>query len=260
MAKQYGKHYPERPLMAVISDLLGIPHFSTANGSTVRKDFLRAVAGAVQVPDYLRLKKDPLLAAIIEHVTGEPMDPALFSPGTTITDEALQTIINGIVENGWLPGRASTGSVVDVLALDDAALALWLDPEHTYPPDVRQQLVNAYRDEHDEFRQRVFAAYEGRCAVTGVDVSHSLKAVHVVPPSEGGPDAITNGVLLRKDLAAMFENGVIAFDEQTYTVVVHPKVLPAYDELVGRALRPPVVVHHRPAERGLRWRRDRAGL
>ena len=37
-------HYPERQLMAVISDLLGIPHFTTSNGSTVRADFLQAVA------------------------------------------------------------------------------------------------------------------------------------------------------------------------------------------------------------------------
>lgn len=47
--------------MAVLSDLLGIRHFTTSNGSTVRSDFLRAVAVRLGVPEPERLKKDPLL-------------------------------------------------------------------------------------------------------------------------------------------------------------------------------------------------------
>ncbi|WP_155378796.1 hypothetical protein [Cellulomonas sp. JZ18] len=47
MAKEYGVEYPERALMAVLSDLLGIPHFTTSRGSTVRSDFLKAVLVAL---------------------------------------------------------------------------------------------------------------------------------------------------------------------------------------------------------------------
>jgi len=36
--------------MATISDLLGIPHFTTARGSTVRRDFLEAVGVALGTP------------------------------------------------------------------------------------------------------------------------------------------------------------------------------------------------------------------
>jgi hypothetical protein len=251
--------------MAVISDLLGIPHFSTSKGSTVRKDFLRAVARKLDVPAYEKLKKDPLLAAIVEHLTREPMDPALHSPGTTITNEALQAIINGIIEQRLAAAAATMTALggrttAELLAMDDESLGLELDPDRSHPPAVRVQLAQAFRQEHDEFSQQVFAAYEGRCALTGVDVPQVLKAVRLIPVSEGGPDLVTNGVLLRQDIAGLVENSLLAFDPDQRSVLLHPAALGKYSDLQGRVLPDPVPGRLQPQQSALEWLRERAGL
>lgn len=264
MAREYGKEYPERQLMAVISDLLGIPHFSTSKGSTVRKDFLRAAASALDVPDCEYLKKDALLAKIVEHLTGQPMDPALHSPGTTITNEALQAIINGIIERRLAEAASETvfrgRKPADLFVLDDDALGLELDPERSHPPAVRAQLARAFRQEHDEFSQKVFDAYLGRCALTGVDVPQVLKSVRLIPSTEGGPGLVTNGVLLRQDLAGLVENSLMAFDPTSRAALLHPCAAGRYSDLDRSPLREPEPRRLRPQHSALEWLRERAGL
>src|SRR3954454_16356270 len=99
MPKQYGVEYPERPLMAVVSDLLNIPHFTTSNGGTVRSDFLQAVLVALSGEPAGR-NKDELIAACVEAATRRPFDPRYLSPRGTVTNAALQLIVDGVTEHG----------------------------------------------------------------------------------------------------------------------------------------------------------------
>lgn len=89
--------------MAEISDLLGIDHFTTARGATVRRDFLEAVARALGVPEVTineTAKKDGMLDLVIQTATGAPTDPNLYSRGATVTNDALQTILDGLRRRG----------------------------------------------------------------------------------------------------------------------------------------------------------------
>lgn len=59
------------------------------------------------------------------------------------------------------------------------------------------------------FRVLVMDAYERRCAVTRERTLPALEAAHIRPYSEGGEHAVDNGLLLRRDLHALFDRGYL---------------------------------------------------
>jgi len=59
------------------------------------------------------------------------------------------------------------------------------------------------------FRLLVTDAYQRRCAVTGERTLPVLDAAHIRPYAELGPHKLENGILLRKDLHALFDAGYV---------------------------------------------------
>lgn len=59
------------------------------------------------------------------------------------------------------------------------------------------------------FRAIVTDAYGRRCAVTRERTLPALDAAHIRPYSEGGEHAVTNGLLLRKDIHSLFDLGYV---------------------------------------------------
>jgi putative restriction endonuclease len=57
------------------------------------------------------------------------------------------------------------------------------------------------------FRVSVLDEYQRRCAITGERTVPVLEAAHIQPYSELGPHAVSNGLLLRSDLHALFDKG-----------------------------------------------------
>lgn len=279
MAKVYGIEYPERPLMAVLSDLLGIAHFTTSNGSTVRRDFLEAVAARLDVPapDTIATK-DAVLAACVEAATRLPMDSTLFSPGGTVTDRALQVIIDGVLENWQLgPDGALTATTKDrppepVLPTGQAALDTplpvledLLDPDRLAGPVDRRLMAVAYREDQDAFRKAVLNAYRRggyeSCCVTGHGPSQVLQAAHIIGHAEGGVSMVSNGLCLRADMHTLMDRKLMAIHETTLEVLVHPVLGPTpYAELAGKKIHVPAPVADRPAPAALLHRRQAAGL
>ena len=96
MPKPTGEEFPERPLMSTLSDLLGIPHFTTSRGSTVRVDFLRAVVGALDRKAE-GLGKDQLIRVAWEAVNDAPMPADRLSRGGTVTNRVLREIVDGVL-------------------------------------------------------------------------------------------------------------------------------------------------------------------
>lgn len=69
------------------------------------------------------------------------------------------------------------------------------------------------------FRVLVTDAYERRCALTGERTLPALDATHIKPYSENGLHLVRNGILLRRDLHALFDKGYI-----TVTPSMHVEV------------------------------------
>jgi len=63
------------------------------------------------------------------------------------------------------------------------------------------------------FRVIVTDAYHRRCAISGERTLPVLEAVHIRPYAQEGPHHTSNGLLLRKDLHALFDRGYIAVSE-----------------------------------------------
>jgi putative restriction endonuclease len=123
----------------------------------------------------------------------------------------------------------------------DAARALW-EP-------VRERLGARWSPTPPDgelgpgrFRIAVAEAYGRRCAVTGERALAALEVVHVRPPSRGGPNRVENGLLLRADLARLFEHGLLCVEPDGFVVRVHASVRRAargpttYAPLDGRPL------------------------
>lgn len=69
------------------------------------------------------------------------------------------------------------------------------------------------RQEQQAFRKAVFFACKGRCVISGCDIPEALEAAHFKGRSwREGNNSATDGVLLRRDLHALYDNDLISFD------------------------------------------------
>ena len=71
-----------------------------------------------------------------------------------------------------------------------------------------------------EFRNKLVAAYRGRCAVTGCDAVSALEAAHITPYLGPESNHVTNGLLLRADIHTLFDLDLIGIDPESLQVVV----------------------------------------
>lgn len=113
-------------------------------------------------------------------------------------------------------------------------------PEVDAPPEVlvaerATRVVEAVvRDAR--FRRQVMAAYEFRCAVTGLEVgslpegraTRLLDAAHIRPVGDRGPDTTANGISLTPTVHRLFDEGLISakWAGQTLELVRSPRLEP----------------------------------
>lgn len=81
--------------------------------------------------------------------------------------------------------------------------------------DTREKQLReiALRPGQSQFKARLLEAYSGKCAITGCDVVHVLEAAHIQPYVNESCHHISNGLLLRADIHALFDKHLIAIDE-----------------------------------------------
>ncbi|WP_336921514.1 HNH endonuclease [Aquipuribacter sp. SD81] len=261
MAREYGVEYPERPLMAVLSDLLGIRHFSTSNGGTVRSDFLGAVLEALAGDARTVVGKDALLVACIEAATRQDFDPRLRSPGDTVTNAALQAMVDGILEHG-VPGRLDArGPVDNPTEGSDVEAGVTFDPGLVGDQRDRRLAEQAAREGQDRFRTAVLDAYGQVCAITGTDAVRALEAAHITPYRGPATSVVPNGICLRADVHRLWDGAQLAVDENTFTVLLGSAARAStYGELHGARVRTPRLRRDRPSPLALRSHREWCGL
>jgi predicted restriction endonuclease len=109
-----------------------------------------------------------------------------------------------------------------------------------------------------EFRNRLIAAYGGRCAVTGCDALAALEAAHIVPYTGPQSHHVTNGLLLRADIHTLFDIDLIGINPVSLTISVAAAIkATVYAELHGRKLSLPDKTVDAPNREALkeRWKR-----
>ncbi len=111
------------------------------------------------------------------------------------------------------------------------------------------------------FRLAVTDAYRRECAITPGRVLPALEAAHIQSYSSGGEHAVSNGLLLRRDIHSVFDAGYLTFDEDL-RVVVSDRVRSdfnngnEYRRLHGQALKLPDLAALRPGNERLKWHRE----
>jgi putative restriction endonuclease len=128
-----------------------------------------------------------------------------------------------IVQGKWLDSVVGEGARIwDQVQL---ALARRMPVEHAIAEHRYGKPILVHpRLGQGAFRLLVTDAYDRRCAVTGERTLPVLDAAHIKPYAASGPHDLRNGLLLRKDLHALFDAGYVT-------------VTPSFELRVSRRIR-----------------------
>jgi hypothetical protein len=116
------------------------------------------------------------------------------------------------------------------------------------------------RSGQSAFRQHLRKVYHNTCCISGCAVSEALEGAHIDPYVGPDSDHPQNGLLLRRDLHALFDAFLIGINPRNRTIVVAAiaKTWPGYADLNNKPLMPPRrgAASHGPAELALtnHWR------
>lgn len=111
------------------------------------------------------------------------------------------------------------------------------------------------------FRLLVTDAYGRRCAVTGERTLPVLDAAHIKPYAASGPHELRNGLLLRKDLHALFDAGYVTVTP-SLELRVSRRIREEFENgrdyyaLERRSLTPPLPPAPPPSAEYLEWHGD----
>lgn len=84
---------------------------------------------------------------------------------------------------------------------EQQSIYIGLGPRFAEPHLIRPRLGQG------AFRLAVTDAYNRECAITGGRVLPALDAAHIQSYSSGGEHAVSNGLLLRRDIHSVFDAG-----------------------------------------------------
>jgi putative restriction endonuclease len=111
------------------------------------------------------------------------------------------------------------------------------------------------------FRVLVTDVYQRRCAVTAEKALPVLQAAHIRPVAREGPHRVDNGLLLRSDIHALFDQGYVTVTPDL-RFLVGRRLKQDFDNgepyyaLSGRAIRVPDGEEDRPGRDFLEWHAD----
>jgi len=137
------------------------------------------------------------------------------------------------------------------------------DPALPFERPVIERLTSRiYRDA--AFRRKVRAAYDYRCAISGLRLRNGggrpeVNAAHIRPVERQGSDAVRNGLALSGTLHWMFDRGLLSVADD-WTILVSRNKVPS--EVVDRLIVPGGVLCRPQDERdwphpeNLRWHRE----
>ena len=111
------------------------------------------------------------------------------------------------------------------------------------------------------FRTKVADSYNRRCAVTAERTLPALEAAHILPYSEGGRHLVRNGILLRRDIHSLFDDGYVTVTRDL-RFEVSGRIKEEYEngrhyyDMQGRPISVPANAAHKPDLSFLEWHNE----
>jgi putative restriction endonuclease len=76
-------------------------------------------------------------------------------------------------------------------------------------PLYSNSILTKVRVGQGAFRVLVIDGYQRRCSISGERTLPVLEAAHIKPYAQSGPNALSNGILLRSDMHKLFDSGYL---------------------------------------------------
>ena len=144
--------------------------------------------------------------------------------------------------------------------LPDGLLHVFEAETTNLPRATEAERLVVQRVGQDIFRHGLLEYWDGRCAITGLDVPDLLRASHIKPWADCDADAerldVFNGLLLAPHLDAAFDSGFITIAEDG-TVVISDALQTGARASLGLDRSLKIGGLHRAHERYLPWHRSR---
>ena len=157
--------------------------------------------------------------------------------------------------------RTIASHYLDFLQTSDAIekTQIQLDKAGEYSPGDSQEAKEkvlrsiALRRGQPKFRADLVHAYAGKCAVTGTAIGDVLEAAHIIPYSGVSTNHISNGLLLRSDIHALFDLRLLSVDPTNFRVYCSQQIRhePMYDKLDGKTISMPAKSNEQPSRKAL---------
>ena len=182
----------------------------------------------------------------------------------------------GTASTNMLPTRAAGALAVDDMAalhrllrrafqlsrtLPDALLHAFETETANLPRSTETERMVVQRVGQDVFRRGLLQYWDGRCAITGLDVPELLRASHIKRWADCDTDAerldVFNGLLLAPHLDAVFDAGFITLAEDG-ALLVSDALSAGARSILGLENRLKVRGLHRAHESYLTWHRANA--
>ena len=160
-------------------------------------------------------------------------------------DELRLEIGAQVARVGRAPGASGSGNREKRLLID-AGLSRrqWLQVLRSIDPSTSTGLAETaatygpalLRPQQPGFRRELLRAYRTRCAVTSTSIAETLEAAHISPYARSFLSAPTNGLLLRRDVHALFDADLLGIDPD-YRIRLSPRISDdAYAALDGSTI------------------------
>jgi len=204
-------------------------------------------------------------AEVSRLLDGRPLESALAAPdGTPVSGGLVQSAVRRLPEAEFA-AIIRRGLPVDLEAQEARRYDLDAAADAALPferPVIERLVSRPYRD--IAFRRKVRAAYDYRCAISGLRLRNGggrpeVNAAHIRPVSQQGTDSLRNGLALSGTLHWMFDRGLISVADEGSILVSRNKV-PA--DVIDRLIHPsgklclPAAERDWPHPDNLRWHRE----
>jgi putative restriction endonuclease len=171
---------------------------------------------------------------------------------------------NWIPVQDWAPG-IQQGKKYDLTI--EPGLSIWKRLHLERVPEYETQEIRGGFGEpvlirprlgQGSFRILVTDAYERKCAVTNEKTLPALDAAHIKPYAESGEHLVNNGILLRRDLHALFDQGYVTITP-SMRLEISRRIKEEFENgrdyyrLHGSLVRTPVNTAERPNRAYLEW-------
>jgi len=158
------------------------------------------------------------LLAHLRHRSG--IDPQLRSASEVIRYDAIEAL-RGTLEDA---GRWITAAEAP-------------EPPSSETGKRVEQVLRVIREGQADFRKRLVSYYGARCMVTGTCHPAVIDAAHIAPYNGISTNSLSNGVLLRKDIHALFDSGLLQIDQNLVVGVSSELMDDHYRALHGKGLK-----------------------